>query len=72
MTEWNRPVIVFYRERTEKPENRAFAVVKALKLAFTEEENKLKGKIEEFFPLMGDIENISSAEVLQFIQSTGQ
>lgn len=60
---WEKPVIVFYRERLKKPEIKAFAVVKAKKLVFSkvEESAKFRGRIVDFFPLMGDIDYITSA-----------
>lgn len=60
---WNRPVIVFYKERLGKPLRKAFAVVKAKKLVISRKEAEkpeLGGIIEDFFPLMGDIDYISS------------
>ena len=61
---WEKPVIVFYRERHEKPERKAFAVVKARKLVVSqhEEETTFEGDITDFFPLMGDIDYISTRE----------
>jgi hypothetical protein len=60
---WEKPVIVFYKERTETPETKAFAVVKARKLTVMKtEENKFTGVINDFFPLMGDIDYVTSKE----------
>jgi len=61
---WEKPVIVFYKERLKKPERKAFAVVKARKLVISrvKEDNKFEGRIDDFFPFMGDIEYISSVE----------
>ena len=62
---WNKPVIIFYKERRKQPERRAFAVVKARELSFSrveEKEAKFDGNIKDFFPLMGDFDNISSKE----------
>lgn len=61
---WEKPVIVFYRERLKKPEVKAFAVVKAKKLVISkvEEDEKFRGNIIDFFPLMGDVDYISSTE----------
>jgi flavodoxin len=63
---WKKPVIVFYRERQEKPERRAFTIVKARRLVVsrTEVDTKFRGEIKDFFPLMGDIDYISSEEGL--------
>ena len=59
---WVRPVIIFYRERFDKPERRAFLVVKARRFVISRDEKKeeLKGTIKDFFPLMGDMEYLSS------------
>lgn len=62
---WEKPVLIFYKERTKEPEVKAFAVVKARKLAVTkteEGENKYTGAIMDFFPIMGDIDYIASSE----------
>ena len=62
---WEKPVIVFYKERLEKPERKAFAVVKARRLAISrvdEEDANFRGNLKDFFPFMGDIDYISSTE----------
>ncbi len=60
---YNKPVLTFYRERQDKPERETFAVVKAKKLSVSKSENaQLSGTIQDFFPLMGDVDCISSAE----------
>lgn len=61
---WEKPVIIFYKERLKKPERKAFAVIKAKKLIVlrAKEDAEFKGNIQDFFPLMGDIDFISSAE----------
>ena len=61
---WDKPVITFYRERFGKPEREAFLVVKARRLSVSrnEESNKLRCTLKDFFPLMGDIDCISSEE----------
>jgi len=61
---WEKPVIVFYKERLEKPERKAFAVVKARRLVISKDEggSKFRGDIQDFFPFMGDIDYISSKE----------
>lgn len=61
---WEKPVIIFYKERLKKPETKAFAVVKARRLVVTgvEKGAKLGGNMKNFFPLMGDIDYISSTE----------
>jgi len=62
--QWDRPVIVFYKERMEQPERSAFLVVKAMKLIIssTNQSTSLKGSIQGFFPLMGNIDYVSSKE----------
>ena len=58
---WEKPVVIFYRERLDKPERKAFLVVKARKFSVSKvKEGLLRGSIEEFFPLMGDIDYVSS------------
>ena len=59
---WDKPVLVFYEEKLKKPETEPFAVVKAKRLAISmdEEAKKVKGTIDDFIPLMGDIEYISA------------
>jgi hypothetical protein len=59
---WDKPVIVFYRERFEEPERKALAVVKARKLIMTGEQGSYEGNIEGFFPLMGNIDSFSKGE----------
>jgi hypothetical protein len=61
---WDRPVIVFYKERLGKPFRKAFAVVKTKKFVISKKEEKpeFDGFIKDFFPLMGDIDSISSKE----------
>jgi hypothetical protein len=54
---WNKPVLSFYRENNEQPEREAFAVVKAQKLTVTEKDG-FNCKIEVFFPLMGDVDQV--------------
>ena len=59
---WHKPVLSFYRERIPR-EKEAFAVAKALKLEVTKSEKEdIYGRINSFFPLMGNLENISSIE----------
>jgi hypothetical protein len=59
---YEKPVIVFYKERIKKPERRAFAAIKARRLAFSRAEKGFRGSIKDFFPLMGNIDYISSTE----------
>jgi hypothetical protein len=59
---WNKPVLTFYRERIPR-EKEPFAVVKALKLEVTKSEREgYLGKINSFFPLMGNLDCLSSVE----------
>jgi hypothetical protein len=62
---WEKPVIVFYKERLKKPERKALAVVKARRLVISrveEEDANFRGSLKDFFPFMGDIDYISSTE----------
>lgn len=61
---WEKPVIVFYKERLEKTQRKAFLVVKArrLEISRVEEGAKFKGSVNDFFPFMGDIDYISSKD----------
>lgn len=60
---WEKPVITFYKERFGKPERKAFAVVKARRLVVSKKERAIFScTIEEFFPLMGEIDYISTKE----------
>ena len=62
---FERPTLSFYRQRPNKGEREAFLVVKARDLTLTETEKdgpKFKGQITDFFPLMGDIDYLSSPE----------
>ena len=61
---WKKPVLTFYRERFGKPEREAFVVVQARRLSILRNDgnNKLRCTLEDFFPLMGDIDYISSEE----------
>jgi hypothetical protein len=59
---WNKPVLTFYNDKLP-PEREAFAAVKARELSVSKSENGiLSGSIEDFFPLMGDVECIMSKE----------
>ena len=61
---WKKPVLVFYKERLDKPERKAFAVIKANKFSVSRNRNNevITGEIREFIPLMGDIDYISTKE----------
>lgn len=59
---WNKPVLTFYRERTPR-EKEPFVVVKALKMEVSKsEKGGYLGKINSFFPLMGNLDCLSSVE----------
>ena len=59
---WNKPVLTFYRERIPR-EKEPFAVAKALKLAVNKSETVgYLGIINSFFPLMGNLDCLSSVE----------
>jgi hypothetical protein len=59
---WNKPVLTFYKNKSP-PEREAFAAVKARKLAISKSEGgTLNGSIQDFFPLMGNVDCISSKE----------
>lgn len=59
---WAKPVLVFYRERLDQPERKAIAVVKTRNLVVSRVEGavEVNGTIAEFFPLMGDIDDIAT------------
>ena len=60
---WENPVLIFYRERFEKPERKAFTVVKSKKLMIRKtKDDKYSGEIVDFFPLMGDLDYMSTEE----------
>jgi len=61
---WRKPVLTFYRERFGKPEREAVVVVQAMRLSIVknDSDDKLRCTLEDFFPLMGDIDYISSNE----------
>jgi hypothetical protein len=59
---WKKPVLTLYRERIPR-EKEPFAVVKALKLLVTKsEKGNYLGTIDSFFPLMGNLDCLSSVE----------
>ncbi len=60
---WNKPVLSFYRENNEQPETEAFAVIKAKKLVVSATEDggfSFSGRIEDFFCLMGDLDQVQA------------
>ena len=59
---WKKAVLTFYREKYPR-ENEPFAVVKSAKLTIQQSsKNKLVGTIEDFFPLMGNLDCLSSKD----------
>jgi hypothetical protein len=61
---WEKPVITFYKERMGKPERKAFVVVKARRLVISRNEKnaKFSCSLENFFPLMGEIDHLSTED----------
>ena len=60
---WNKPVLSLYRENNEQPETEAFAVIKTKKLIISKlETGGFRGKIEDFFSLMGDLDQVQPAK----------
>jgi len=61
---WNKPVLSIYRENNNQPETEAFAVIKAKKLVvvLASEKGGFNGKIEDFFCLMGDVDQVQSTK----------
>ncbi|MCJ7613536.1 hypothetical protein MUO71_02060 [Candidatus Bathyarchaeota archaeon] len=61
---WEKPVLTFYRERFGKPEREAFVAVKTRKLVVSrkEEDTKISCALEDFFPIMGQLDYVSSKE----------
>ena len=59
---WEKPVLTFYRERMPM-EKEPFAVVKAVKLGVSKsEKGGYWGSVHGFFPLMGNVDCLSSVE----------
>jgi hypothetical protein len=59
---WKKPVLTFYRQRSP-PEKEPFAVVKALEFGVSKsEKGGYWGAIVAFFPLMGNLDCVSSVE----------
>ncbi len=61
---WEKPVITVYKERFGKPEREAFVAVKARKLVVSrkEEGTKFNCVLEDFFPIIGKIDYVSTKE----------
>ena len=57
-------MLTFYRERFGNPEREAFVAVKAKKLVVsgTEEDKNFKCALQDFFPIMGELDYVSSKE----------
>ena len=63
-----RCTLVFYKQRPNKGERKAFAVIKARELDLSETQDSIPrftGRITDFFPLMGDIDYISTKQGLE-------
>ncbi len=61
---WEKPVLTFYRERFGNPEKEAFVAVKARKFVVSSNEvdANFSCALEEFFPIMGQLDYILSKE----------
>jgi len=61
---WIKPVITFYKERFGKQEKEPFVAVKAQKLVVSELENsnELSCILNDFFPIMGNIDYVLTKE----------
>ena len=59
---WKKPVIVLYLKDHNQRTRDALAVLRARRLTLIEEENndEITGRIEDFFPLMGDISGLQA------------
>ncbi|MEW6592134.1 MAG: hypothetical protein AB1305_00360 [Candidatus Hadarchaeota archaeon] len=56
---WEKPVLVFYEDKSDDPQRKAFLVVKAKKLVVNKESGSdVKGSLHDFFPLMGDVDQL--------------
>jgi hypothetical protein len=59
---WKKPVITFYKERFGNPEREPFVAVKARSLSVSTNENDFTCILEDFFPIMGELDYISTNE----------
>ena len=61
---WIKPVITFYKERFGKQEKEPFVAIKARKLSVLKRENcnQLGCILNDFFPIMGNIDYLSTKE----------
>ena len=61
---WEKPVVVFYKEREKPREKKALVAIKARKISVFNQTvgKKLRGELEEFFPLIGDFEYLFTDE----------
>jgi len=59
---WDKPVILFYKEKSKGPFREPFLVVRARRLTVTKSEKgkKYRGLIEDFIHYMGDVDYIST------------
>jgi hypothetical protein len=61
---WEKPVITFYKERSGKPKREAFVAIKARRLIVLKkpEKEEFSCVIEDFFPIMGNLDYVSTQE----------
>ena len=61
---WIKPVITFYKERFGKQEKEPFVAIKARKLSVLKRKNcnQLGCILNDFFPIMGNIDYLSTKE----------
>lgn len=61
---WEKPVVTFYKERFGKPERDPFVAAKARRLVVSRknESAELSCSLEEFFPIMGELDYVSTKE----------
>ena len=61
---YEKPVLTIYKERFEKPEKEPFVAVKARKIVIskTEKEMDYNCVLKDFFPIMGNLDYITSEE----------
>lgn len=61
---WIKPVITLYKERFGRQEKEPFVAVKARKLSVVEQDKDkvLSCVLNEFFPIMGNIDYVSTKE----------
>ena len=61
---WQRPVLTLYPFEKEAPVSSPQVVLKSRKfeISYDENDSPVSGRIEDFFPLMGDLDTINSVE----------